>query len=406
MKSVMRFILVFTIVFAVACGGGNTNNPIVRDLTQAEQKLVESSNLFGFNLMRAVVAQSDGGNVFISPLSVSFALGMTYNGARTTTEVGMRSALEYGDLTVEEINQSYRDLLDLLTKQDPKVTMEIANSIWVREGFEVLQAFLDVNQTFFDAVVRILDFSTPGAADIINTWVKEKTHGKIEEIVKNPIDAMTVMFLINAIYFKGTWTYEFDPDETAEDTFHAPDGDKTVQMMSVNVTVPYMQTEDFQAVSLPYGDGLFSMIILLPKPGRDIDALVGMFTDENWSTWMAAFFEAEGDIYLPRFELKYETGLNDVLDALGMEVAFSGAADFTGINPGGGLFISNVRHKTYVKVYEEGTEAAAVTSVEIGSTSEPQGFVLRIDRPFLFAIHDAHSKALLFMGKIVDPPSE
>ncbi len=161
MKNVMRFTLVFALVFA-ACGGGDTNDPVIRDLNETEQKLVESSNLFGFSLMKEVVAQSDGGNVFISPLSVSFALGMTYNGARGTTEEGMRVALQYGDLTAEEINQSYRDLIDILTALDPKVTMEIANSIWIREGFEVLQAFIDVNRTFFDAVVRLWTSPTPG----------------------------------------------------------------------------------------------------------------------------------------------------------------------------------------------------------------------------------------------------
>jgi serine protease inhibitor len=406
MKNVMRFLLVFTVVFAVACGGGKTNDPVIRDLTQTEQKLVESSNLFGFNLMKEVVAQSDGGNVFISPLSVSFALGMTYNGARGTTEEGMRAALEYGDLTVEEINQSYRDLIDMLCGLDPKVKMEIANSIWIREGFEVLQEFIDVNRTFFDAVVQVLDFSDPGAADVINAWVNEKTHGKIKDIVAKPISAVTVMFLINAIYFKGTWTTEFDPANTSDGTFHAPEGDQVVKMMHLHDRMSYQDNADFQAVNLPYGDGMFSMTLLLPKPGKDLDELIGDLSGENWSAWLAAFYPQEGDLYLPRFELEYETSLNDVLAALGMEVAFTGGADFTGINPGGGLFISNVKHKTYVKVNEEGTEAAAVTSVEIGYESEPLLFNLRVDRPFLFVIHDAHSSALLFVGKIVDPPSE
>ena len=167
MKNLMRLFLVFAVVFA-ACSGDNDGPRIVRDLTEVEQKLVQSANLFGFNLMQEVVAQSNGGNVFISPLSVSFALGMTYNGARTTTEEGMRAALEYGDLTVGEINQGYRDLIDLLTGLDPKVKMEIANSIWIREGFDVLQAFIDVNQAFFDAVVEALNFSNPGAASFGN----------------------------------------------------------------------------------------------------------------------------------------------------------------------------------------------------------------------------------------------
>jgi serpin B len=406
MKKLMKCALVFALVFA-ACGGGDTiNDPVIRDLNQTEQKLVESSNLFGFSLMKEVVARSDGGNVFISPLSVSFALGMTYNGARGTTEEGMRVALQYGDLTAEEINQSYRDLIDILTALDPKVTMEIANSIWIREGFEALQAFIDVNRTFFDAVVQALDFADPGAADVINAWVDEKTHGKITEIVEAPISPVTVMFLINAIYFKGTWTYQFDPEDTSDGTFHAPEGDQAVKMMHLHGELSYQENADFQAVNLPYGDGLFSMTLLLPKPGKDLDELIGALSGENWSAWLAAFYPQEGYLYLPRFELEYETSLNDVLAALGMEMAFTGSADFTGINPGGGLFISNVKHKTYVKVNEEGTEAAAVTSVEIGYESEPQTFHLQVDRPFLFVIHDAHSSALLFMGKIVNPPSE
>jgi serine protease inhibitor len=286
--------------------------------------------------------------------------------------------------------------------------MEIANSIWIREGFEVLQAFIDVNRTFFDAVVEALDFSSSGAADTINAWVKENTHGKIEEIVENPIDAMTVMFLINAIYFKGNWTTEFDPADTQPAPFHAPSGDTSVQMMHMHAELPYMQTEDFEAVNLPYGDGLFSMTVLVPKQGKSVDDLVGLLGGENWSAWMGGFAVEEGYLWMPRFELEYETSLNDVLKALGMELAFSESqADFSGINPNHQLFISNVKHKTYVKVNEEGTEAAAVTSVEVGGvTSAPQGFYLRVDRPFLFAIHDAHSQALLFVGKITDPPSE
>ena len=406
MKNLMRLFLVFAVVFA-ACSGDNDGPRIVRDLTEVEQKLVQSANLFGFNLMQEVVAQSNGGNVFISPLSVSFALGMTYNGARTTTEEGMRAALEYGDLTVGEINQGYRDLIDLLTGLDPKVKMEIANSIWIREGFDVLQAFIDVNQAFFDAVVEALNFSNPGAADVINAWVKEKTHGKIEEIVAKPINAMTVMFLINAIYFKGDWTTEFDPDDTQAAPFHAPEGDTTVQMMHMHEELPYLQTEDFEAVNLPYGGGLFSMTLLLPKEGKSVDELIASLTAENWAAWMAGFAVEEGYLWMPRFELEYETSLNDVLKALGMAAAFSESeADFAGINPGAQLFISNVKHKTYVKVNEEGTEAAAVTSVEVGVTSAPEGFYLRFDRPFLFVIQDAHSKALLFVGKIVAPPSE
>jgi serpin B len=392
------------VTFAVlACSP--EEGPNVRDLTVAEQNLVESANRFGFELFSEVISQSDGGNVFISPLSVSLALGMTANGARNDTEAAMRTTLGYSGLTAAEINEGYRGLIDYLVNLDPKVTMEIANSIWYRQGFEVLQEFIDLNQTFFDAVVRALDFAAPGAADTINAWVADKTHGKIEEIVGSPISGDTVMFLINAIYFKGTWTYQFDPADTAEATFHAPDDDKTVKMMHMHGDLSYQQNADFQAVDLPYGHELFTMTVFLPAGGQSVDDLAAKLTGANWTAWMQGFEVEEVDLSMPRFELEYGQVLNDILIALGMGAAFSMAADFTGINPAGGLFITRVKHKTYVKVNEEGTEAAAVTSVEIGKrASNP--ISVRIDRPFLFVIHDKHSKAMLFMGKIVDPPSE
>ncbi len=395
------FIVVVLAFFAVCCADSE-----VRELSDNEQKLVTASNVFGFDLMKEVVAQSDGGNVFISPLSISFALGMTYNGARGSTEEGMRLALAYGELTTEEINQGYRDLIDLLCNMDSRVTMEIANSIWILEGFEVLQAFIELNQTFFDALVQVLNFADPSAADTMNAWVAEKTNDKIDAIVQAPIDPNTVMFLINAIYFKGTWTYQFDPEDTQPAPFTTPTGEKTVQLMSLHGDLPCYETGAFKAANLPYGAGKFSMTVILPKPGMEVDAVVADLGTVNWASWLAGFTEQEAEVFLPRFELEYESSLNDVLAALGMDEAFSGDADFTGINPEGGLFISEVKHKTYVKVNEEGTEAAAVTSVEVGRLSMPQVFTLRVDRPFLFIIHDAHSKALLFMGKIVDPPSD
>jgi serpin B len=404
MKSVVRFLLVVVAITAIACGGSNPPGPNIRDLTEIEQDLVQSSNRFGFKLLSEVVAQSDGGNVFISPLSVSIALGMTYNGTAGTTEEGMRATLEFGGLTREEINQGYKDLIELLCNMDPKVTMEIANSIWYRQGFEVLQAFIDIMTTFFDALVTAVDFTDPGTVDVINAWVAEKTHDKIQEIIKETYADM-VMILINAIYFKGTWTYEFDPQDTSDGTFHAPDGDKTVKMMHMHSELSYQENADFQAVDLPYGFELFSMTVFLPKAGKSVDEIVAMLTDENWAAWMAGFNVEELDLAMPRFELEYDKKLNDVLIALGMQDAFDPlVADFSGIKPDHDMWISEVKHKTYVKVNEEGTEAAAVTSVTVVDTAV--GPLMTVDRPFLFVIHDKNSKAMMFMGKIVDPPSK
>ena len=405
--------IVFVCFTSVQCSNKPVDPPDnpPRELTAAEKHVVESDNKFGLKLFREIVKQDKDSNVFISPLSVSMALGMTYNGAEGATEEAMRNVLELAGLTEQEINESYRSLIDLLTQLDPQVIFEIANSIWCREGFPVKEEFININRTYFDAEVAALDFSKPDASKTINGWVDEKTHGKITEIVPDKIDPMTVMFLINAIYFKGTWTCEFDEEDTREDWFTLPDSSQIrCQMMRQENEFSYFENDLFQAIDLPYGNEKFSMTIFLPKPEVDIDSLISQFNQENWGNWLGSFASDSGKLYFPKFTLEYKIELNDVLTALGMGIAFNPArADFSGIaevNPLANLFISKVLHKTYIKVDEEGTEAAAVTSVEIGLTSlPPAGFVMRVDRPFVFAIRESHSQTILFMGKIVVPVS-
>lgn len=388
----------------LAACGGDGQGPNTRPLSQDEQGLVQAANDFGFRLLEEVAAEQGQDNLFISPLSVSLALGMTYNGARGETEQAMRQTLGLGELSREQINDGYRGLIDLLCELDPKVTVEIANSIWYRDGFDVLQAFVEVNVEHFDAVVRALDFADAGAADTINAWVSEKTHGKIDEIVEPPINAATVMFLINAVYFKGDWMLQFDPEDTREQAFHGPGGARQVPMMNMHTELAYLETDRAQIVDLPYGHGLYSMTVVLPKPEVDRAELIAGLDRNRWQQWMNGLVEQELTLALPRFELEYEKVLNDALIALGMGVAFGGAADFTGIRESGGLYISRVKHKSYVKVDEVGTEAAAVTSVEVRETSISNAMIA--DRPFLFVIHDKHSGALLFMGQIVDPAGD
>jgi serpin B len=314
----------------------------------------------------------------------------------------MRTTLEFGGLTQQEINESFQSLIALLTHLDPDVLLQIANSIWYRLGYPVEQDFINVNQTYFDAEVRELDFSLPEAVDIINGWVAEKTNGLIEEVIDR-IDHSVVMFLINAIYFKGTWTYEFDEDATTDDLFTRPDGSRVpCRMMRQVADFSYFENDAFQAVDLPYGNGKFSMTIFLPKPEKSTDNVIAQLTPEQWTQWMGSFSVTTLDILLPRFKIEYEILMNDVLTALGMGVAFSSAADFSRINPCGELFISRVIHKTFVEVNEEGTEAAAVTVVELRESVGACGIV-RMDRPFIFVIREDHSNTILFIGKIVEP---
>ena len=239
--------------------------------------------------------------------------------------------------------------------------------------------------------------------NVINSWVSNNTKKKIDKII-DQINPMTVMFLINAIYFKGTWTYQFEEENTIETPFYLPDNsEKMCQLMKIAGTFNYYSNDRMKAVDLPYGDKKFSMTVILPQGDFGIDDLITELNQTNWNNWIGQFCESEGEIFLPRFTLEYEKSLKEVLAQLGMGIAFSGQADFTRINKGGNLFISEVKHKSFVEVNEEGTEAAAATSVEISRTSVGSGFVFRADRPFVFAIREKNSGSILFIGKIVDP---
>jgi len=390
------------------------NNPILpRDISQltlAEKNLVESDNRFGFKLFEEISGEEKNKNIFISPLSVAMALGMTYNGADGSTQEAMQKTLELSGLTLQEINESYKNLIELLTNLDEKVRFQIANSIWYREMFPVEDEFIEINKTYFDAEVSGLNFSAPNASNIINEWVNQKTDGKIEKIVDAPINPLTMMFLINAIYFKGIWTYEFDESQTKDDKFTLPDGSKKpCRMMSQENEFQYFENDEFQAIDLPYGNGDFRMTIFLPRAEKDVDYLIGELNQENWNLWMSSFRKMEVTLQLPKFTLNYEIELNDVLKGLGMEIAFnSSEADFTKMyeeeKVGANLYISKVKHKTFVEVNEEGTEAAAVTSVEMTlTTAVPFKLLMRIDRPFIFAIRENNSGTILFIGKIVEP---
>jgi serpin B len=394
---------------AAACGGTGFEpiDELPRALTTAESQLVDADNRFAFKLFREVNAEEDAAaNVFISPLSVGMALGMAYNGAAGATRDAMQATLELGGLTLQDVNESYQSLIQLLRDLDPRVEFTLANSIWVRDGITPVPDFIALNQQYFDAQVAALDFDDPGAAGTINAWVNEATRGRITEIVSPPIDPASIMFLINAIYFKAAWTYQFDRGHTKPEPFLQPDGSEvTVQMMASDGEMPVRShwEPDLFVLDLGYGGGAYSMTIVVPQDPAAIESLATSVTREQWNAWVAGLDSTESLVGLPRFTLEYDITLNDALKALGMDVAFDpNAADFTNLYAGPQrAYISRVKHKTFVDVNEEGTEAAAVTSVEVGVTSAPQALV--VNRPFLFAIRENLSGTILFMGKIIRP---
>ena len=391
----------------------NDNGSIMEDHDKTpgsatDSRLVTSNTNFGFKLYHEIANAGAGKNIFISPASVALCLSMTYNGAVGETKQAMERALETQGLNHAELNRAYAALRSELENPDPKVQLQIANSLWARKGVSFNPAFIARNKEFYGAEVTDLDFADPGAPATINAWVKDKTKDKIDQIVDS-IDPQSVLFLINAIYFKGAWSSEFDKARTKTDAFTTASGSKKpVPMMAQSGKYNYLEAEGFQAVSLPYGGGRVSMYVFLPSTGRNIDQFIASLNTTNWAGWMKEFSKTPGEIVLPRFKIEYELTLNDALKALGMGVAFDpDRANFTGIFQGPqNAFISKVKHKTFVDVNEEGTEAAAVTSTEMVATSiaiPRKTFRMVVDHPFFLAIRDNKTGSVLFLGSIADP---
>jgi serine protease inhibitor len=404
--SLITIVLLFSVMFSCKKDNNSTNNlnPSNSIFTANEKKLGSIDNVFGFDFFKLINnSAATNQNVMVSPLSVALALGMTYNGSDGTTKAAMEQALDLNGMTVSEINIAYKGLIDKLASLDNNVVFNIANSIWYRNTFSVLPDFINTNKTYFYAQVTPLDFDLPSAQDSINHWVADKTNNKIDKIVEG-IDPLTVMFLINAIYFKGTWKYTFDKNSTALFPFTLKDNTvKQVNMMSEKADFMVLSNEIFIAAELPYGTSQYSMIVLVPY--NNTDDIISQLNDQNWKTWLSQFkLIKDFSVFLPKFKFDYEQELKDILAQMGMGIAFTDNANFSKINPEENLYISAVKHKTYIDVDEQGTEAAAVTSVVVGTTSVgEQPTQLIANRPFLFVIKENSTNTILFIGKISDP---
>jgi serine protease inhibitor len=405
-------VLLCTAGMLAACSAGPTEvqrppaelTVLPRALSAEETNVRDAANRFSLALWETVNAAQRDSNVFLSPLSASFALGMTLNGAAGSTYYETRDALQFGGVPLAAINQGYRSLIALLTSLDSGVRMTLANSIWYRQDFPFHQAFFDTTSKYFGARSEGLDFDAEAASlAVINGWVSDATATRIPKVL-DAIDPDHVMFLINAIYFKGSWRTRFDPARTQATTFRASSGvDQPAHLMQRTDTVRYLEAATFQAVELPYGNTAFVMNVLLPAPGVDIEAFAASLPAAALQS--ASYTPTMIALHLPRLRLEYGRKLNDDLRALGMQVPFATGADFTPMSPAGNqLFIDFVRQNTFVEINEEGTEAAAVTVVGIGRVSLPSYPVMRVDRPYVFVIRERLSGTILFMGKIVSMP--
>jgi serpin B len=386
----------------VACESDLANTPEDAKpiaLKASLQKRINQDNAFAFDLLRNTIAKNTDENVTVSPLSVSIALGMAWNGANGATQSEMETTLKMSGLTPDEVNEYYKVMNNALPTIDPTTKLSIANSIWYRKNFVVKPAFLEVNKTNFNAYVRELDFDQLWAKDTINNWCSVKTKGLIPTILEDiPQNAM--MYLINAVYFKGIWCNKFDKKLTTESYFYPETGSSVkMNLMQQKDTLPYTTDELADYVDLPYGNKAFSMTVVVPKYGKTTADVLKSMTVEKWNTTISALKEQELQLSLPRFKSENKFLLNDPLIAMGMPLAFTGAADFSRMS-NEHLLISKVIHKTYISVDEDGTEVAAVTAIEMIKTSMPMYPIIRADHPFIFVIREKSTGVILFIGKM------
>jgi serpin B len=381
------------------------NEPNLRDLSQEEQSLAASSNTFVVDLFKELDNENNE-NLFFSPLSVQYALSMTLNGASDETFNQIKETLGCDDLNEHEINEAYKSLTDFLLNIDKKVLLSIANSIWYEQNLTAEEAFKQAMKEYYDAEIAALDFKSPESVNAINSWVNNKTNGLIEKLIES-IPADAVMYLINAIYFKADWKYKFDEKATKEGPFYLENGSeiKTLLMHSDEVTLNYHKNTFSEVIDIPYGNGQYSMTILLPSEGKNTKDILEVLDDNALQEWINNTISTEVELVMPKFKIEYKALLNEALSNMGMEIAFTDRADFTRLFVENyGLMISRVIHKAVIEVNEEGTEAAAVTGVEVSLTSlPPEKLMLTINRPFLFFIREQHSGSILFAGKLVDP---
>jgi len=399
------YILIFSFVIISCKKSVQPQFIIAKDilLPQNGESVVLSNNQFAFDFLKSTLQTgSSPKNKLISPLSIYLALSMVYNGADHITKESMQRVLKLDNISTDDLNKTCEALMEQIPAADNTVNISIANSIWYRQNIQPVQNFLNITNDYYHAAINPLDFESPDAVNTINKWVSDNTQQKITKVLDR-IDANDLMFLVNAIYFKGEWKYQFDKTATTDNLFYRTDGSSvsTPFMMLSKASLNHFQNDSLDLLQLPYGSGNFSMYVLLPKNNISITGFASALNASSLRNWQAQSRPEELALYLPKFQ--YSFSIDDMkpeLTHLGMGIAFSNDADFSRMY-NQVVKITRSAHKTYINVNEEGTEAAAVTSIGIGVTSAPPAF--RINHPFVFVIQEKTSGVILFLGVVNDP---
>ncbi|MBN2485883.1 MAG: serpin family protein [Bacteroidales bacterium] len=412
MKNQFFLTTAIIVVLIHGCDFSAIEGPNRKDMNTGEVKsaIVEANNAFALNIFKEINKNEElQKNVFISPLSMYYALSLAGIGAEKETLEAFQVVLDQKGYDKQTMLEAISGLYNEVLPKNNLVTVEIANSVWPADWFPVKKGFIDIARNYFDAEVQNLDYSVPEASTIINNWVEEKTHDKIKDLL-GELDDETVLVLVNAIYFKGDWKYQFNDSANVSDNFYTNAGTtERVVFMKQLENFSYLENDLFSSVKLPYVDSNYFMVVLLPSANKNANDIIGEMTVENWSDWMESYSVEEVSISLPKF--KYTFGTRNIipeLSALGLDIAFTGLANFSGISDTS-ILISQVVHKAFIEVNEEGSEAAAATGIvfEITSVGEPpKTKYFNVNRPFVFAICEKKSNAIMFMGKVMLPEQQ
>lgn len=406
------FVTIAAILSSASCEKGNSDldkelpDPIKIELRGSEAEMVKSDQQFAIeffaNVFNEEAAELDK-NFMISPLSLSMALAMTWNGADGETKAVMQKVLKLDGYTDQEVNEYYEKLREALLKTDPSTKLAIANSIWTNKNIKIKDDFIRLNNEYFNSTVESVDFSDANSVKLMNKWAADNTNNLITHVL-DKTNPNALMYLMNALYFKGIWTSEFNSRNTSSKPFYSEDGQtKNVDMMHQKSSFKYNENQTMQIVELPYGNQAFSMIVLLPKEGNKLaDVTQELQNSNSWGNLVSGLRSTQVDLYLPKFKTEYSRVLNDVLEKMGMGIAFEpGAADFSRMTDTD-AFISFVEQFTYINTDEVGTEAAAVTvvGIELTSYQPDRTATFNANRPFIYIIRENSTGSILFMGAV------
>jgi serpin B len=416
MKKLQAVLVILWLASTGACSVAQEDNP-GNDADQRrnqgtapsgeiDKTVVESNNRFALELYGAV--RREAGNLFLSPYSVSSALAMTYAGARGETARQMAATLHF-DQNQDRLHSAFGDLIKQINGEgvSRKYQLNVANALWRQKGLALVKEFQSTVATQYGAGLDEADFrqSPDDARNTINAWVERQTREKIKDLIgPNVLSPQTRLVLVNAIYFKGNWASQFRKELTEDAPFYtAPGRPVTAPLMHQEETLKYYESDTLQALELPYESKELAMVVLLPRTVDGLASLERSLTAASLTEWASKTFERKVMVYLPKFKLTRRFELAQTMGELGMPLAFSDSADFSGMCASERLSISKVMHKAFVDVNEEGTEAAAATGTEMRVTSVQRTTVFRADHPFVFLIRDNKSGSILFVGRVTNP---